>query len=292
MCYNFLMKKKLLIIVIILVLLIGNTIYINQSNINVRFETLSSPKIPTSLDEKTILFFSDIYYVSDYQENILNEALDLVNRIRPDIVIFGGNLIKDYHNNPINDEEIEYITQLFKEIEAPLGKFAILGHDDKSSNENLELYERIMFNANFEVISNESINLSNNSNNGITLTFVDNIDVDYSFNSNNYNLVISSNPNYINKLADHKVEYIITGATLGGEIYIPLITDITNNDFDYINGKRTINESVLDISSGIGNLNHNFRLFTNREIVLYTLNNEETKKEVELYTPLPTNSIE
>ena len=93
------LQKKLIILLSILVgIMVSITfslyraIYVNPNNLNVIYQTLQDEAIPTSLNDVSILYFTDLEF-GEFQnqertENLFNTIYDLA----PDVVIFGGDL--------------------------------------------------------------------------------------------------------------------------------------------------------------------------------------------------------
>ena len=97
-----------------------------------RHETLSDEKIPRQLDDINILFFSDLEYGTFMNEERLNNLVDTINNISPDVIIFGGDL---YDQEAIaNADSNTILTNAFKSMDAPLGKYAVYGDNDRASS--------------------------------------------------------------------------------------------------------------------------------------------------------------
>lgn len=276
--------KKVLILILIITLIIFGLYYDSTHNAPkrflVRYESLSSTRIPKSLDKIKILYFSDLYYGNFMNNERLDQLVDKINSINADIVIFGGDLIDNTYS--INSEEINYLIEKLKSIKAPLGKFSVYGDFDIN---NYEQSNNIYFNSDFELINNKSIKLRNKSNDSINLIGLNNeysndVNVDNAFsNVNNiaYNIVVSHTPDTVNKVIDKNVDLFLSAHSLGGQInyiftsfYKPPYTEV------YFKGKHLINNKFnIDISNGVGTYKKDVRFLSNAEIIVYTLNNKE-----------------
>jgi len=91
------------------------------SNIPVYIEDL-----PKSFEGFKIAQFSDVHLGSWHNAENVRKGLKLINSQSPDIVFFTGDLV-----NNIVDEMEPYLQDL-KQIEAPFGKYSILGNHDMS----------------------------------------------------------------------------------------------------------------------------------------------------------------
>lgn len=85
---------------------------------------ISFPDLPEEFDGITVTQISDVHAGSFRNRNAVSRGIDLINAQKSDIFVFTGDLV----NNKA--EEIEPWVDLFSEIKAPLGKFAVLGNHD------------------------------------------------------------------------------------------------------------------------------------------------------------------
>lgn len=95
-----------------------NNIAINTSNIE--FESF-----PKSLNELTIVQLSDIH-LGSFGKNtaLIEKAVEKVNAINPDIVLFTGDIVNNFAS------EFENFVPILKKINSKYGKYAISGNHD------------------------------------------------------------------------------------------------------------------------------------------------------------------
>mgnify|MGYP003307843528 CR=1 FL=1 len=89
-------------------------------------------------------------------EIVLNaDWADLIKRIKPDIVVFTGDLVdKDIE---LSNDDYKYLTSQFSEINAKYGKFSILGnHDYDEMDKVLSVFNNVL-----KVILCVAINFTN-----------------------------------------------------------------------------------------------------------------------------------
>lgn len=285
------MKKIITFVIIIMLVFIGFGGYLYYDAFNVapkrlstRFETVTDSSIPESFDNVQILFISDIDYnlFMDYDRfsNIVNK----INELNPDIVIFLGDLFAHPSINVPSDEIQAEVTNLLKSIKAPLGKFAVYGEQDLESVVTKQLFDDIMANADFEVLDNESIQLYNKSGTFINLVGLDcpisgELDIDSAFNDvyrDTYTITICHTPDVIDSIPNDYVNLMLSGHSLGGQIYIPLIGRIIKMPYaeKYYRGQYNVNNTLLDVTNGVGTIKYDARLFSDPEIVLYQLKHQ------------------
>lgn len=275
--------KKILIILLTLTILIlslvYDSLYVAPSRFKVRYETLTSPKIPDQLQDINILYFSDLHYGSLLNDNDLIKLTDLINNCSPDIILFGGDLLA---NEQYSTEQKTTLTTHLSSLEAPLGKFAVLGEYDHMQ---YELATSILYNSNFEVLINKGIKLRNTGSQAINLIGIDctidnHDDVSLAYNEvgvNTFNIAFAHTPNTCEKLPTDKTDYFISGHTHGGQANLLVKTtyEITESSYS-ISGKSEVNDSyIMDISTGVGNIGTKIRFLSYPEVVMYRLNKQQ-----------------
>jgi predicted MPP superfamily phosphohydrolase len=101
--------------------------------------------LPKSLEGLTIVQLSDIHLGSVYgKEKKVQKALEIVNDLQPDLIMFTGDLVNNF------TEEAHGWEELFATLRARYGKFSILGNHDygeywewKSEHEKTENMRRL-----------------------------------------------------------------------------------------------------------------------------------------------------
>ena len=292
--------QKVLIALVILGIIIGVTYYdvtnISATRYITRTETLSSPEIPEDLDGKTILFFSDLEYGTFTNEERLNNIVNRINAQSCDIVIFGGDLIDE--NVRYSEDFEEVLLNALSSIEAPLGKFAILGDNDTKDEDGIAAIQSIFFKADFEVLNNHSIHISNYSNDAIHLVGLSDdinieVNVDDAFANvpiDAYSIVISHTPDNAVIVPVDKTDYFLAGHSHGGQVYylFGYLYSPTKTE-SYFRGKQTVKDDfVIDITNGVGTTEEDMRFLADAEIVVYKLVAEKEKQPVEEQQEAPT----
>jgi hypothetical protein len=90
-----------------------------------RLVKLSFPNLPKAFDGLRIVQISDLHLGSfGSNREPLKEAVNLINEEHPDLVLFTGDLVNNFAGETRGWEEV------LGRIEAPLGKYSILGNHD------------------------------------------------------------------------------------------------------------------------------------------------------------------
>ncbi|MBO0591798.1 metallophosphoesterase [Cellulophaga sp. E16_2] len=134
--------------------------YRGKYNFKVLKYTLEFDDLPDAFDGYTISQISDVHSGSFDNEEKVSYAIDLVNKQKSDVLFFTGDLV----NNKA--EEMEPWKVLFSKLEAPDGKFSILGNHDygdyvdwdteEEKAANLEELKKIQKEIGFDLILNDS----------------------------------------------------------------------------------------------------------------------------------------
>lgn len=264
-------------IIVLVILVVGLYLYskyLGTKGIVVKEYRLSSYEIPSDFDGLKIIYFSDLLLgstvdISDV-ENIKNE----INMFKPDLVIFGGDLISKGYK--ITDEEKTKLKETFSQIDTKLGKYAILGSGD--SEETKELLQSTNFiileNSNDLIYAGESEPICLI---GINSYVLGKYEIDNSVKcESNYKIAISHEPDIINMLGNLDIDVFLSGNSLGGEINIPFYGSLEKFEGSnkYFKDTKVGNINVF-ISSGVGTKKQAMRLFNKPSFNLFRLKHEE-----------------
>ena len=121
-------------------------------NIRVRRLTFDVPRLPAVRREVTLVLISDLHLGVSVGRRRLEKAARLASDARPDILLSLGDLV---------DAEFEQIRPLalpLRDIDAPLGKFAVFGnHEYYWGLDNSQTFHQA---AGFRVLHGEAVNLA------------------------------------------------------------------------------------------------------------------------------------
>lgn len=260
------MKKTIIIILVVLVCGIGICIYsgykdttkLKTNEIKIEVNNLSD-----SYDGLKIVHISDLYYGTSIKDDELNNIVDEINRLKPDIVAFTGDLLDT--NISLSVEDYDALEKALKSINATLGKFIITGENDTDSK-----WESIVTNGGFTNLNNNyQLLYSNNttpiiisgvsSNLNSSVSIVDKIKpIDNYISSLStkpaYSILLIHEPDYIDDISTGNYNLILAGHNLGGQIKLPFIGPIiaSNGAKKYNNSYYKINDSDMYVSNGLG----------------------------------------
>ena len=124
-------------------------------------ENLHFKHLPKSFEGLKIVHISDIHLGGfNYRFKILERAVKQINELKPDLIVFTGDLVNNYAWELIGWDKI------FKQLEAKKGKYAVLGNHDygdysqwESNEEKLKNFNEIKHffkKINFKLLLNSS----------------------------------------------------------------------------------------------------------------------------------------
>ena len=149
------------LVIIIIIGLIFYSKYLGTSGIIVKEYRVTSNFLDKDYSGLKIVHFSDLLYKSTIDKNDLNELVNKINNIKPDIVVFTGDLASPL--SKIKEDDINILKESLSKIEAKISKYAIYGDNDYK----LSKYEEIMNKSNFIILNNSYDELYYNSLNPI-----------------------------------------------------------------------------------------------------------------------------
>ena len=279
--------KKVIIILVIIILTISLCLlysrFISTKGLKVKEYKVANNKITDSYHGLKIIHLSDIHYNSTINEKELNNIVDKVNEIKPDIVVLTGDLI---------DERLSYdkdiIINCLSKIEAKLGKFAVSGNHDIP----LDDYNYIIKESGFTSLDNKYELIYSKSNEPIIISGIGYSDEDIGIKTEQfdkyiselktddikpiYSILLVHEPDTVDNLDLNKYDLILAGHSHGGQVRLPIIGKLYTPEGakKYYDEYYKINNTDLYISSGLGTSLYNFRLFNKPSFNFYRITNK------------------
>ena len=159
-------------------------------------------------------------------------------------------------------------------MHVPLGKFCVLGEKDDA---NSDVVRSILNQAQFEILENETILLTNKKEEGITLSALSNTPDPNKISTSDkqYNLLITHMPDTLTneELSTKSISLALCGHSHGNQITFPIF-----GGYKSIDGAKSLNRSYAKrlafpyiISSGVGCTHVNLRFMAKPEIYYFML---------------------
>lgn len=228
-----------------------------------------------------IIQISDIHVKADYTYTNLKKVVDKINKQKPDIVIFTGDL---YDNYAVYHDDQNVISQL-KNIEAKYDKIAVWGNRDYGGGA-VRRYEQIMGQAGFKLLKNENRGVTLDSGRKILFTGLDDVmlgnpylpEAEKTYRSD-YRILLSHEPDAVIQYLNADYDLILSGHSHGGQMNIPLFpvlneraVAVTKFSDSYSSGMYTLNQQKkLYVNTGLGTTHISARFGVVPEIAVFQI---------------------
>lgn len=268
------LKWKIIFGILIFILLLFICLrFIGTKGLIIKEYKVVNKNIDTSFYGFKIVHFSDLHYGMSVDEKVLSNLVDKINKTKPDIVVFTGDLIDKKKNYTENDTKL--LTKYLSKIKSSYGNYYVNGDDD----ENINSFDSIMVNSNFKSLNNNYEVITSEKNKKILISGIStnaNIkifndifkDDDYS-----YKIIMMHYPDNYDLISKYNFDLVLSGHSHNGQVRLPYIGALVkmNNSKKYYDPYYKINDTDMYISGGIGNSKVNLRLFNTPSFNLYRL---------------------
>ena len=275
--------KLLSIFLFLVVIVVTIFLYAKYSGIKgliVKEYRVKSEILTNNFSGLKIIHFSDLLYKSTVDKEDVKNLVKRINELKPDIVVFTGDLINK--NAKINNEDIEFLEDELESISAKVGKYAIYGDEDYS----IESYKTIMEKSKFKILNNsyDEIFYKNNESMfiiGLPSSLKEEIKLEDAFNfykedeKRKFIIVLVHDGKTIRFLDEstYEVDLVLGGHSLNGSVVIPYYGGIFIDDGAYKYYQEHYSKGITDIyiSSGVGTNKYPYRIFNKPSFNLYRL---------------------
>lgn len=279
--------KFLIIFIIILIALILYSHFFATKGLKVKEYKITNSIITDNFHGFKIVHISDIHYGRTVDQKDLENLVNEVNLLKPDLVVFTGDLIDEKTN--LTEDDVKIISENLFNIEATVGKYAIGGEDDLNFSEwetiinegnfkNLNDKYELIYNKGYEPILLAGI--KSNSDNAENLieryqVIEEYLNSDDKLN-NIYKILLMHEPDFIDNINHSYFNLILAGHSHNGQINIPLFGAIITPEYSkkYYDDFYKLEGSDLYISSGVGTSDYSFRFCNKPSINFYRLTNK------------------
>lgn len=284
---KYLLKFHVWKALIILVILTAISLYyyarhIEPGLLGIEYHTVRSSAVTKDLDGIRILQFSDLHLGEFYSLTELEQLVKRMNELKPDLVVFTGDLVDNFSKYPTKGN----IAPILKQIEAPLGKYAVYGNHDQGGG-GKRIYRKLLEESNFRLLVNEqdTIPIRNST---LTIAGLD----DFLLGSpkiektlqplpkDGFTLLLAHEPDIADRVKKYPIDLQLSGHSHGGQVKLPLYGSVYTPPLaqKYKEGIYSIlgtkKPMTLYVNRGIGVTRLPFRFISVPELAIFTLEHE------------------
>lgn len=272
-------SKHTLFKIIVLIFVLGFSLlyymrFIETNRLSVREVKIESTKVPESLSGFKIAHISDLYYKSTIDKNYLKKLTKEINRLKPDILVFTGDLLSD--EVKYTKEDYKDLIYYFKKMNIN-NKYYIKGDNDYKNNDISTILEA----SKFISLNNKEDYIYGSDNNKIVIhglgSFLKNdFKINDAFITDDealFNIVLLHEPDNILELQDKNINLVLAGHSMNNRINLPIIKEMFTVDgaIDYYDDYYNVNNAHLYVNAGLGANKNKLRLFTPPTINFYRI---------------------
>ena len=241
-------------------------------------------RLPHAFDGFTIAQLSDFHYHDQLSVTPIRKAVEIVNGLHPDLIALTGDFVTvpaldALIGNPRRfAETAEPCAQLLQELRAPLGRFAVLGNHDGSSDPSR--VSRALRDHGMPVLTNRAVPLERGRDR-IWLAGIDDVlegrpDVALALEnipSAELTILLAHEPDFADEVSLTPVDLQLSGHSHGGQVWIPGIGApwLPALARRYPRGLYKVRDLILYTNFGIGTIHAPVRINCPPEITMITL---------------------
>lgn len=264
--------------------------FIATKNIQVHEYKIANKNFTDEYYGLKIVHISDIHYGRITFEKELNELVKKVNKTKPDIIVFTGDLVDQ--DTKMTNEKADKVASILSKLEARIGKYAINGNHDYYYKD----WDLVIDNSDFINLNNkiETIYLEKDRYillSGISTNSYGKIPINEKLKESTeflkdkkdnekpiYSILLMHEPDYTDDVNLNNYNLVLSGHSHNGQIRIPFIgalkATLPKGSRKYYDTYYKVKNTDLYISNGIGTSTVNFRLFNRPSFNLYRLINK------------------
>ncbi|MBT2683578.1 metallophosphoesterase [Bacillus sp. ISL-37] len=246
--------------------------------------TIKNAALPSGFNGVRVIQFSDTHIGFQYTMEQLKQLITKINKLKPDLIVFTGDLLDD----PRHFTEKNKLISMLSNLDAPLGKFAVYGNHDHGGYGS-DLYKQIMEQSGFTLLLNTSANIKLLDGSSIWIAGIDDAmlgkpDLNASMAkipTNSYTILLSHAPDKAEEAAQFPIQMQMSGHSHGGQIQVPFYGPLVTPPFaeKYVEGFYTVGSNdglTLYVNRGLGTTRLPFRFLSQPELAIFTLKSEKT----------------
>lgn len=282
---------KIILVLITAIGLLFGYAALNANIVHVRYAEVVLNDLPEAFDGCKVLFVSDIDMCGINSPEKSVKLMERLQALKPDMLLLGGDYtstsVMEILNQTENNDRVMQSRKIFFNgiagFEAPMGKFAVAGDNDKDLGDLVSLLKDTgivpLFNGHAAVEHDgQKMHIIGFNANSSEVNFNS---IANAFKKDECVIVLAHTPAVFPKIitAEAKdsgnwADLVLAGHTHGGQIRLMdnNIIQLNNQELNFIHGWKKENNILMLTSSGVGCEGANFRFGSKAEVWLITLN--------------------
>lgn len=239
------------------------------------------PRLPAAFDGFTIAQLSDFHYDQVFSVVPIRRAIEIVNRLHPDLVVLTGDFVTvpvfAFHDRRRFASIAEPCAKLLSQLRSRLGAIAVLGNHDVHSDP--ELVTAALESHGIQVLRDRSQAFERN---GRRLWFcgLDSLEANPNIEQallgvpkDEALVLLVHEPDFVDQASRHSIDLQLSGHSHGGQVWIPGIGApwLPRYGRKYPRGRYTVRALPLYTNIGLGTIRLPLRLNCRPEVTLFTL---------------------
>ena len=223
--------------------------------------------LPPALVGLRIGLITDVHHSATVSAQDVSRAVEMLRSATPDLIVLGGDYVTFG-----NRRYVEPVAELLAPLaDAPLGSFAVLGNHDNDREMAGALTRR-----RFNVLRDERTRLTirDESLDLVGIRFwtrrVPHI-LDVMKGAGPNTILLAHDPRRLTQAAQLNVPLVLSGHTHGGQVLLPGLTALVQQDFPTLAGALRQDNTSLFVSRGVGTVYVPVRLNCPPEVAVLTL---------------------
>lgn len=274
--------SKILILFLFVLIVYLYARYVGTTGLKVKEYSIINENIPSSFDGFSIVQFSDLELGTTFNVSDVENLVEEINSLSPDIVVFTGDVVAPNHTISMEDQEV--LEGELAKIDANIGKYSVRGDDDQYT----DVYNQVMANAGFKDISNSYELIYYKGLTPIVMYGLDSLNVGvqdfsstFSYPSSEedttymatYRILLAHEPDTVDFIGEYNISLMLSGHSHNSEINVPYLRDYYNirGAENYYSSSYKVGGTELYISSGLGTSKFKVRLFDKPSISIFRL---------------------
>jgi predicted MPP superfamily phosphohydrolase len=235
---------------------------------------------PSRLDGFTVALLSDFHYDPLFSVHPIRRAVEIVNRLNPDIIALTGDFVSvPWFGSAVNAAaHAEPCAEVLAKLRAPHGVWSVLGNHDALSDP--DRVTNALKTVGIPTLSNKAIAIEKEGARfwlgGVDDVLGGNPDLPATLHgipSDEAVVLMAHEPDYADYVAEYPIDLQLSGHTHGGQVRIPFMAPLYLPEMakKYVWGQFKIRELTLYTSAGIGTVDIPVRWNCPPEVTLITL---------------------